>query len=376
MYQIGCAKALQDSGAIPVDAYAMAEQKIKVAGTSAGSVMAATLAMGVDFSEAFQYAIECREFAVSKIRNAFKLRDIIEVGVQRFAVGRMQKDPNLSEAINKTLECYATVLPTMTMKRFENCYETPEDIGEAIKASCCLTPIAGLPFQLRKTGEWVIDGAPVAFQPRAGEPDVITISALYYSKGVDIKPSRYTPAYWGLYPPSEEDYLGLYHLGFEDTLRVLQKKGLGDGQKIAYHLAECEKRNQEKKEAQRALDSKNTSSASRAIRLFLADIPLMFLFLVVLRPIAFVAIFLEMMICTCWAYLPVSSSASGASLYLKCLLDIGTWKHLLAFSSSLLPPLHSSGTVGAVAAAPAASLKLEDCSLIYRVLRPILYIRH
>ena len=53
---------------------------------------------------------------------------------------------------------------------------TIDDAVEALRASCCLVPFVGLPFRLKGSGEWVIDGGFCAFQPRDGEPGVVTVA--------------------------------------------------------------------------------------------------------------------------------------------------------------------------------------------------------
>jgi hypothetical protein len=130
----------------------------------------------------------------------------------------------LRTELRQRLEIYATALPRIRALIFSDFRETC-DIEEALVASCCITPLAGLPFRTRRTGVWVCDGGLAAFQPRAGHNNVITISALYFT-GADVCPSEVVPAWWGLYPPGDAEYRDLFDLGHNDALRLLQSKGL------------------------------------------------------------------------------------------------------------------------------------------------------
>ena len=74
-------------------------------------------------------------------------------------------------------------------------------------ASCTATPIAGWPFRL--DGEWVLDGGLADFQPLStrlpAAAGTVTVSP-FYCAHADIRPSRYVPLWWALYPPRREDF--------------------------------------------------------------------------------------------------------------------------------------------------------------------------
>jgi len=226
MYLFGAAKALQVCGMVD-------DPDIKFAGTSAGSLAATGLAAGVDMDELREYAANCAVHCRSRASNAFILRDYVLNGVERYVVRKIEKHPEVIDTINKRVQVYATVLPWMRMKKFENCFEEPRDIGEALAASCCLTPIAGFPFQLRKTREWVCDGGLRAFQPRGGEPNVVTINALYPMINADIRPECYIPLWWGMYPPDDKAYREVYDIAFNDAVSFLVKSGRVDESKLS-----------------------------------------------------------------------------------------------------------------------------------------------
>lgn len=131
---------------------------------------------------------------------------------------------HIREQLGKRLEVYATSLPWIQEICFDD-FESTMDLEEALVASCLLTPLAGLPFKLRKQNCFVMDGGLRSFQPRKGQPGVITISAMYFN-AADIRPSVFVPAWWGLYPPSEAQYRELFKLGHNDMLNWLWKHRL------------------------------------------------------------------------------------------------------------------------------------------------------
>jgi hypothetical protein len=134
-------------------------------------------------------------------------------------------------------------------------------------ASCCATPLVGLPF--KHEGEWVVDGGIMENQPefpdvvdaeededdkegsgddsddeedrrrrqqrKANKPKplkTVTVSPNIYS-GADIRPSRYVPAWWSMYPPSERDMRWLYELGYEDALQwIVREEAVPDADEI------------------------------------------------------------------------------------------------------------------------------------------------
>lgn len=223
MYHFGFAKALQVCG--------VHNCNVRYAGSSAGSLASSALIADCDFDLVREYACECAISARSSIGNAFRIRDFIKGAVQRFASAAYKENPELRHDLNRQLEVYISILPWCTQKVVTR-FDTLEDLEEALIASCCITPLAGWPFQLRETKEWACDGGLTAFQPRNGEAGVITVNPVYFTRA-DIKPSAFVPAWWGLYPPDDANYRFLYDLGFNDTVSFLVQRRLVAPSKLA-----------------------------------------------------------------------------------------------------------------------------------------------
>lgn len=120
-----------------------------------------------------------------------------------------------------------TSLSSLKSRRITT-FESQHHLEQCLAASCCATPIAGLPFRLK--GEWVMDGGILDFQPVYDEKTV-TISP-FYCTGADIKPSAYVPMWWALMPPAVRDVEWLFDLGYEDGLRWIAENGLSGGRDI------------------------------------------------------------------------------------------------------------------------------------------------
>lgn len=235
MYHFGVAKALQDSGLVKTKGADFdCQAPPKFVGSSAGALASAALVVGTDFDALRDYAAACAIDCRSAMFGAFRIRHYVRRGVELFATAAFKEledsddvgTPNevLAARLTEQLEVYATTLPWLKEKRFTT-FEDVEDLEEALTASCLLVPLAGMPFALRDTKEWVLDGGLAAFQPRKGEVGVITVSPLYWTSA-DIKPTKFVPAWWGLYPPNDAEYRALYSLGYNDALDTLLSKGI------------------------------------------------------------------------------------------------------------------------------------------------------
>ena len=110
-----------------------------------------------------------------------------------------------------------------------NSFDGVAELREALVASCCMTPLAGWPFQMKRSdalnGSWVVDGGLTAFQPSLGE-GTITVSPFYWAKA-DIIPSEYIPMIWAIYPPKPDNVKKLYALGYRDAKRWWYERGPG-----------------------------------------------------------------------------------------------------------------------------------------------------
>ena len=269
MYHFGVAKALQDTGIVD-------NENIRFCGSSAGALAAAAIVCECDFDDLKEYAIKCSITARSAIPNAFLLREYVLQGVQLFAVNKLRERPELKYKLCRQLEAYATVLP-WCRKKVIGVFTCEEDLKEALAASCCLTPLAGWPFQLRETGEWVCDGGMSAFQPRKGEKNCITVSPIYCTSA-DIRPLTFLPIWWGLYPPSEKKYRQMYDLAYNDAIQYLvETKRVPPS-------------------AVKLLKPKAIRAAERpTLFSFFKDFVIVVFFLFVLRPWAMIFIYLEIM---------------------------------------------------------------------------------
>eukprot|EP00511_Aplanochytrium_stocchinoi_P006826 CAMPEP_0204823570 /NCGR_PEP_ID=MMETSP1346-20131115/1629_1 /ASSEMBLY_ACC=CAM_ASM_000771 /TAXON_ID=215587 /ORGANISM="Aplanochytrium stocchinoi, Strain GSBS06" /LENGTH=349 /DNA_ID=CAMNT_0051950257 /DNA_START=554 /DNA_END=1603 /DNA_ORIENTATION=- len=111
-------------------------------------------------------------------------------------------------------------------------FSNQQELESAILGSCTMSPLAGLPFRMNKPddpnvhGKWVFDGGMANIQPHTrmedSEEKVVTISPFYFWDS-DIKPSRYVPIWWGVYPPSVEEMRDLFQLGVDDGLNWVRK---------------------------------------------------------------------------------------------------------------------------------------------------------
>lgn len=220
MYHYGVAQALRETEILE-------NYQVRLCGSSAGSLAVCALAAELDFEEMKRFALECGEDCREKPWNIFKMKKYLLQSIRRFGAGPMRKE-SLPKVLNNcrkfNLEVYATELPWLRPVVFSEFLELA-DVEEALSASCCFTPVVGFPFQMRHTGQWVMDGGLSAFQPRLSEPNTIAVSPFYFADA-DIKPSKAVPAWWGLRPPKAEQHAELFDLGYNDAVSFLVKEHL------------------------------------------------------------------------------------------------------------------------------------------------------
>lgn len=210
LYLFGVASYLQDVGL---------DKKTKFVGSSAGSLTAAGLVLGVDFRAVRDYALECVEKTHGNITAAFRLHNMVDNCLN------MMVDEKAHERLNGRLEVSVTALPFCANRRYKH-FTSAEDFRAALLASCRMAPIAGLPFRYR--GEYIFDGGLSDFQPMIDE-HTITVSPLFFANA-DIRPSRYVPPWWSMYPPRKEDFEWLFDLGYHDAKQWAKKS---QGKKIS-----------------------------------------------------------------------------------------------------------------------------------------------
>lgn len=275
----------------------------------------------------------------------------------------------MSSILQEKLEVYATTLPFLRAKRFST-FDGVEDLDEALTASCLLVPLAGLPFRVRDTGEWVMDGGVAAFQPRAGERGVITLSAMYFASA-DIKPSTFVPVWWGLYPPNDDQYRSLFALGYNDCIDGLLRKRLITPETFG------RLRDKYPNDAGERLPKRGYMAITR-------DAVAFFFFMFVLRPLGLVLVYVEMFtVLFATAIVALLHDILPSSFGLAALV-LGThttrrregtrwaaWTDVYLAVRNLVSmrvPVHLM--VGS--RIPVNSKRLERYSRVYRALRPFL----
>ena len=445
MYHFGVGKALQDcqvggaSGGHPLDPLSP-PVTVKFAGTSAGALASLALACGVDFDELADYAVSCSNHCRDRpLPRAFMLRGYVNEGVVRFANAvlktpapsaastpanasaaaarppstfgegtddeRASSDdgevqlavpPEMTAMLQHRLEVYATVLPWLKAKRF-TVFESLPQLQEALLASCCIAPLAGLPFRLRyhngakpgkngqhppASGPWVVDGGLTAFQPRKGERGVVTVSPIYFDSA-DIKPSCFIPVWWGLFPPNESQYRALYDLGYKDAVDYFVRKRLVEPSK----LGDVQLR--QKQRMDNGTDGFVRRLPKRSLANVAWDVAAFFTFLFVLRPFSLLLVYTEMALVTVATlllallydvtpagfserFLPVVSYLAGSrSAKRRHGTRLAAWMDVYYAARNLVSlrvPMH----VLLGSKVPVNAQRLERYSRIYRVVRPIL----
>eukprot|EP00615_Pteridomonas_danica_P010223 CAMPEP_0114328768 /NCGR_PEP_ID=MMETSP0101-20121206/623_1 /TAXON_ID=38822 ORGANISM="Pteridomonas danica, Strain PT" /NCGR_SAMPLE_ID=MMETSP0101 /ASSEMBLY_ACC=CAM_ASM_000211 /LENGTH=625 /DNA_ID=CAMNT_0001458193 /DNA_START=103 /DNA_END=1980 /DNA_ORIENTATION=+ len=263
LYNFGVAKALAESDLIDLS-------KPELLGSSGGSLCAVGLVLGLDFDDISRFAFDCVERAHGGLSGAFELRTYAAACIDRQwsklasekssnisippsrddrseisntctdkddedvdedgGVPKFKYDSNHLEGVEDVLLGRVTVsvttLPWLRNKRYSS-FDSMEHVKTVLLASCTATPLAGFPFKL--DGEWVIDGGLADFQPLSDSlprRSTVTVSPFYCSHA-DIRPSRYIPLWWAIYPPRKSDFEWVFALGYDDAntwLATLQQK--------------------------------------------------------------------------------------------------------------------------------------------------------
>ena len=151
-------------------------------------------------------------------KHAFRLREFVSAVIDKAV------DPDTFDEVNGRLEVAVTNLPGCSARRVRE-FRSVEHLKTALLSSACMTPLAGLPIKL--DGQWCFDGGVADFQPDFHDNggNTVTISPFYFSRA-DIKPSKFVPAWWALYPPRLEELDRLFTLGRVDALEWLERRGL------------------------------------------------------------------------------------------------------------------------------------------------------
>jgi len=220
-YQLGVAYALQRHG--------VADSTARFIGASGGAGVSVGLALNVDAKRCADYQVRCcSHFHENPVKNIWQMGDYARTCLLR----TMHDETYLNENLKKGKVSLAiTLLPSLkgvNVSKFEN----NQELVDALMASCCLAPIAGIPWQIQRPNDpethnqWVIDGGLAQMIPKLSKK-TITVSPLYCFDA-DIKPSRYVPLHWGVYPPPPKVFAELFWLGVSDAMKWLSDNGYSD----------------------------------------------------------------------------------------------------------------------------------------------------
>lgn len=210
VYLFGVAKALQEH---------RLDRRASMIGCSAGALTATALALQCDFDAIRDHILaHVVPKAHASLDGPFRVREYLRGTLA--ATGELHRFAELNGARPRVTVVYSSL--SAWVSRRVSAFSSQEHLEQSLLASCCAPPIAGMPFRLG--GEWVMDGGVFAFQP-VYDAKTVTVSPLYWT-GADIKPSRYVPMWWALFPPGVRDVEWLFDLGYEDGLAWIVKSGL------------------------------------------------------------------------------------------------------------------------------------------------------
>ncbi|KEG14144.1 patatin-like phospholipase [Trypanosoma grayi] len=225
MYHFGAAQAIVESGII--EKMSREGRHVRFCGSSAGSLVAVCLASkSYRFKEIRDFALARGEHYRSSLFNLFCMRRYLSEALDLFGghMRNLEMKPHLQAMLNDgSLEIFVTTLPHMKRKVVDS-FLSYDDIAEALKASCCMAPLVGVPFRMRATEEWVCDGAVATIQPHKDEPRTISVSPFYFSTAT-IHPTVLVPVWWGLRPPEAVAHRNLFALGYNDMIEGLVANG-------------------------------------------------------------------------------------------------------------------------------------------------------
>ncbi|EEY66933.1 patatin-like phospholipase, putative [Phytophthora infestans T30-4] len=207
---------------------ALREQKVddnaKFIGTSAGCLSIVSLVLNSDFDKICDFVVnDYVPSAHASWKGPFKMRDYLIDAITRHGnVSDMDKLQGKVTVVYTSLSAWVT----RRVSHFKN----PLHLLQTMVASCCATPLVGFPFM--HEGEYVIDGGLLDNQPLfADDICTITVTPNIFANA-DIRPSRYVPPWWSMYPPSPRDMQWLFDLGYEDGLSWCKREGLPGSESI------------------------------------------------------------------------------------------------------------------------------------------------
>lgn len=334
MYHFGVAQAIRDCGLCE-------RYELTLCGSSAGATAATALACGADFHAMRDFALDCGDDCRRHWWNVFRMKEYLLASIQRFGAAPFAPARlAATQAQLRRVEVYATLLPSLRPKVF-TALASFEEAEQAVVASCCFTPVVGLPFQLRETGEWVADGGLATFQPRAGEPGVVTVSPFYFGDA-HVKPSTVVPVWWGLRPPPRALHRQLFDLGYNDAIEFFTRAGYAPPQAL-----------ERRRPAVRRL--------RRGPLAFAKDALFALLYLLVLRPVAVVLVYGELLTIAVVCFIHALWSHHPRD-----------WAALYQDARGLVSARQFVGLLVS-AAVPFNAARLSARSRLYRNLRPLFF---
>ena len=199
-------------------------RRVKVYGTSGGALSGALLFMDCDLDALVQYVYICAARARRSVWGAFQLRSYCRGAMTEFC------DPEAHKLVEGRFEVSITrIFPTWKNLRIRR-FPSYDFFIQALLCSSCIVPLCGLPLWLKGFG-LCLDGALTDMQVWKGFPKKGTFSKLhckeenpnivvinpFYSSRADIKPNKYIPIWWCLYPPEPYKLKQLFDMGYEDA---------------------------------------------------------------------------------------------------------------------------------------------------------------
>ncbi|KAJ1490206.1 acyl transferase/acyl hydrolase/lysophospholipase [Baffinella frigidus] len=205
VYYFGVAKALQESKEF---------DRAVFVGSSAGSLLAIAMALGLDFDKIKEYQLDCVRRTHGSIRGAFRLQSYVNKIMDEML------PENAVEALQGRVEISITTVRGLRNRRVRE-FRDRDHLRTAVLASCCMAPLCGI-MPMRLDGELMYDGG-ISDWVRNGlfrgpsghgisHGRAISINPFWFSRA-DIRPSQYVPFWWALYPPRVEDFEWVFELG-------------------------------------------------------------------------------------------------------------------------------------------------------------------
>ncbi|KAE9346293.1 hypothetical protein PF008_g8352 [Phytophthora fragariae] len=270
MYLFGVAKALQQFEL---------EKDARLIGCSAGALTAVGLALHCDF-------VAIRDYVLTHVIPGAHVFPSGYVRARTFLLDTLRAEGKLHEFeklnASQQLTVVYTSLSALASRRLTT-FDSQQHLTDCLMASCCATPVAGMPFRLG--GEWVMDGCIFDFQP-IYDHKTVTVSP-FYCTGADIKPSAYVPMWWALIPPGVHDVEWLFDLGYEDGLKWIVKNGLTGGRKVVFP-------NKSKEYVSEWSTTVGRVVGYRGFESRVLDALFVGLFVCLWRPLAFLCLYLEL----------------------------------------------------------------------------------